>query len=214
MNGNPIKSHTIIVANGSFPEHSIPLGYLKNAARIVCCDGSAESLIKAGYIPDAIVGDMDSLSHSIAARFRDRIFHEADQETNDLSKAVSWCIARGYSDLVILGATGKREDHTLGNISLLAEYIREVNAIMVTDTGIIMALHKSMLLSSSPGQQVSVFSINPETEISSRGLLYPLNKKKLTNWWTATLNESEGESFSLEFNGGPVLVYRKFTGKE
>ncbi len=211
MNAIPVKSNTIIVANGSFPEHDIPLGYLKNAARIICCDGSTESLIKAGYIPDAIVGDMDSLSNTIAGRFRDRIFHNPDQETNDLSKAVSWCIARGYTDLVILGATGKREDHTLGNISLLAEYIKEVNAIMVTDTGIIRAFRKSTSLNSLPGQQVSVFSINPETEISSRGLLYPLNHKKLTNWWTATLNESEGESFSLEFNGGPVLVYQKFS---
>ena len=69
---------------------------------------------------------MDSLDPSIAGRFHDRIFRNSDQETNDLTKAVTWCSERGYRDLVILGATGKREDHTMGNISLLAEYIREM----------------------------------------------------------------------------------------
>ena len=81
--------------------------------------------LMAGFIPDAIVGDMDSLNESIAGRFHDRIFKDKDQDTNDLTKAVAWCSERGYRDLVILGATGKREDHTIGNISLLAEYIKD-----------------------------------------------------------------------------------------
>ena len=124
-----------------------------------------------------------------------------DQDTNDLTKAVAWCSERGYRDLVIVGATGKREDHTIGNISLLAEYIKDVNVKMVTDTGILMALTESSVVSSFPGQQVSIFSIDPETEITSHGLRYPLDRKKIENWWVATLNESTGDSFSLEFNG-------------
>ncbi len=52
---------------GYFPGHKIPLGYLKNAARIICCDGSVRNLIKAGFIPDAIVGDMDSLTSLLAS---------------------------------------------------------------------------------------------------------------------------------------------------
>jgi thiamine pyrophosphokinase len=204
------NSYTVIVADGNFPVHEIPLGYLKAALRIVCCDGSAENLIKAGYIPDAIVGDMDSLNESIAGRFQDRIFRNSDQETNDLTKAVGWCIERGFGDLVIVGATGKREDHTVGNISLLAEYIRDANVRMVTDTGIIMALTSSTALASFPGQQISIFSIDPDTELTSEGLRYPLNRKKIYNWWVATLNESTGDSFLLRFEGGPVIVYLKF----
>jgi thiamine pyrophosphokinase len=203
---------TVIVADGNFPSHEIPLGYLKAAGRIVCCDGSAENLIKAGYIPDAIVGDMDSLNESIAGRFQDRIFRNSDQETNDLTKAVEWCAERGFRDLTIVGATGKREDHTIGNISLLAEYIRDVNVKMITDTGILMAITSSAVLSSFPGQQISIFSIDPDAEITSHGLRYPLNMKKIHNWWVATLNESTGDSFSLQFKGGPVIVYLKFKG--
>ncbi len=214
MKDNPINSITVIVADGSFPEHHIPLGYLKEAGRIICCDGSAENLLKAGFVPEAIVGDMDSLSKETADRFSDRIFRGGNQDTNDLTKAVCWCSERGYTEIVIVGATGKREDHTIGNISLLTEYSKDVKVIMVTDTGILLPFLNGSKISSFPGQQVSIFSIDPETKISSKGLRYPLDNKKLKNWWVATLNESLEDSFTLEFNQGRVIVYLKFPGKE
>jgi thiamine pyrophosphokinase len=203
-------SNTVIVADGTFPVHAVPLEYLHKADLIVCCDGSAGSPINSGMIPDAIVGDMDSLSDELRNRFSDRIFVEDNQETNDLTKAVEWCHASGYDDITILGATGKREDHTIGNISLLVEYSRFVDVKMVTDTGIILPFHKSCRLETFPGQQISIFSVDPETEITSAGLLYPLERKKLSNWWQATLNEAIGETVELKFEGGAVLVFLNF----
>ncbi|MCX6326728.1 MAG: thiamine diphosphokinase [Bacteroidia bacterium] len=205
-----MSAYTVIIADGSFPNHEIPLCYLKNASRIICCDGSAENLLNAGYIPDAIVGDMDSTSEDLTNRFADRIFLDESQDTNDLTKTVCWCSERGYTDIVIVGATGKREDHTIGNISLLAEYIKDVSVIMVTDTGILHPYLKGSTISSFPGQQVSIFAIDTEAEISSKGLRYPLNRKKIDNWWVATLNEALGDTFTLEFNQGRVIVYLKF----
>lgn len=210
MNNIQFKSCTVIVADGNFPHHDIPLGYLRNAERIICCDGSAQNLILAGMQPEAIVGDLDSLNNDLSNRLADRIFLDESQDTNDLTKAVSWCSEKGYKDIVIVGATGKREDHTLGNISLLAEYIKDVNVFMVTDTGILRPFLTSSEISSFPGQQVSIFSIDPETEVTSYGLRYPLNRTKIKNWWVATLNEALGDSFSLEFKAGRVIVYLKF----
>ena len=202
-----ISSKTVILADGTFPENEIPLGYLRNAQSIICCDGSADQLIKAGFIPEAIVGDLDSVTAEVATKYSDRLFPDRDQETNDLTKAVRWCIERDQKDLVILGATGKREDHTIGNISLLAEYAREADIMMVTDSGILRPYLKSCVFPAIPGQQISVFSINPETEITSRGLVYPLLRKKLRNWWEATLNEAAGEIVELEFEGGAIIVF-------
>ncbi len=210
MNDIQFKSCTVIVADGTFPRHEIPLHYLKNAKRIICCDGSVQNLILAGMQPEAIIGDLDSLNDDLANRFADRIFLYESQETNDLTKAVSWCSEMGYKDIVIVGATGKREDHTIGNISLLAEYIKDMNVLMVTDTGILRPFLTSTEISSFTGQQVSIFSIDPETEVTSTGLRYPLNRTKIKNWWFATLNEALGDSFSLEFNAGRVIVYLKF----
>jgi thiamine pyrophosphokinase len=210
MEDNQTIYNTVIVADGLFPTHEIPLGYLNNATKIICCDGSAANLVLAGYTPDAIVGDMDSLSEDLTTRFPDRIFPDDNQDTNDLTKAVIWCSANGYKDIVIVGATGKREDHTIGNISLLTEYVKESNVVMITDTGVFLPFLKSCKVSSLPGQQVSIFSIDPQTEITSAGLKYPLIHTKFLNWWVATLNESLGESFTLDFKDGRVIVYLKF----
>ena len=205
-----MSEKTIILANGKFPEHKIPLGYLREAGRIVCCDGAARNLLKCGIEPDAIVGDCDSLDNEIIQKYSVKIYRDFDQETNDLTKAVNWCLARNFKDIIILGATGLREDHTIGNISLLAEYSINAKVIIVTDTGIIMPLHESSTLTSFPGQQISIFSINTETEITSTGLKYPLDHIKLKNWWRATLNESEGVHFTLDFKDSPLIIYLKF----
>ena len=201
---------TVILADGNFPSHEIPLKFLREAGHIICCDGSTGNLTKAGLEPEAIVGDLDSLNKKIADRFAELLYRDNEQDTNDLTKAVKWCIRKGYNDIVILGATGKREDHTIGNISLLAEYSKEIKVKMITDTGTITPVLKSTNFSSFPGQQVSVFSIDPETEITSVGLKYKLNRLKLHNWWRATLNESTGNTFELRFNGGPLIIYQKF----
>jgi thiamine pyrophosphokinase len=201
---------TIILADGSFPQHEIPLKYLREAGRIVCCDGSVKNLISEGLEPDAIVGDMDSLPEDLSAKYAGRLFPDDEQETNDLTKAVKWCSKRGHSDIIILGATGKREDHTLGNISLLADYAKEVGVIMVSDTGIIRPLLQPGDIMSFPGQQVSIFSLDPLTEITSHGLKYKLDRLRLNSWWRASLNESTGDRFSLSFTGGPLILFLKF----
>lgn len=203
-------SNAVIVADGSFPVHPIPLEILDKAEVIVCCDGSAENLVRYGLVPDAIVGDMDCLSYDLKERFADRIYVDNGQETNDLTKTVLWCHESGYDDLVIIGAGGKREDHTIGNISLLVEYAKIVKVKMVTDSGIFLPFMTSCRIGSLKGQQVSVFSICPGTEITSTGLLYPLTGRKLNNWWEGTLNEATGDSIELKFTGGPVLVFLKF----
>ena len=205
-----MKGKTVILANGQFPTHEIPLAYLRNAARIVCCDGAVNTLTTSGMEPFAIVGDCDSISGEVLKKYPDRIFRIDEQETNDLTKSVRWCVERGLRDIVILGATGKREDHTIGNISLLVEYAKIADVMMVTDTGYIYPALRNMEFNSSPGQQVSVFSINPDTEITSCGLKYPLLRRKPANWWEATLNEATSTSFSLTFNGGPLIVFITF----
>jgi thiamine pyrophosphokinase len=205
-----IFPETAILANGKFPDHPIPVGYLLNAKRVICCDGAADSLIDFGLEPYAIVGDCDSVNKKVAERYKDRLFRNSDQETNDLTKSVEWCSGKGYNNIAILGATGKREDHTLGNISLLIEYAKIVTAIMVTDSGILIPVMNNSKIESEKGQQVSVFSIDPCSEITSAGLKYKLEKKMLSNWWIATLNEAEGNSFTLEFEGGPLIVYMRF----
>jgi len=197
---------TVILANGDFPSHALPLSILNNSKYLVCCDGAIVNLVKTGRIPDAIVGDCDSLSEEYQKRFSDIIHQFAEQETNDLTKAVNFCVQQGRKEIVILGATGKREDHTIGNISLLCEYMKDAGVEMITDYGVFVAIDSDAIFESTPGQQVSLFCID-HSKITSHNLLYPIKDQIFTNWWQATLNEAEKEEFTIETEGR-VIVYR------
>jgi thiamine pyrophosphokinase len=206
-----MNKSVVILANGSFPDHDIPLGYLKAADKVICCDGAVVKLVESGIEPWAVVGDLDSVPDKLARQYADRMHSSGDQDTNDLTKAVIFALENGFTDIVILAATGGREDHTIGNISLLVDYSVSAEVKMVTDNGIFLPVRSGTVISSWAGQQVSVFSTDPLIEVSSTGLKYPLEALRLANWWTGTLNESTGESFSLEFSGeAGLLVYLVF----
>ncbi len=200
----------VILADGAFPESAYCLDLLRNAEYLVCCDGAAAHVANI-RMPDAIVGDMDTLSTEWQKRFEPIIHRESEQETNDLCKAFRFVLAKGFKNIVILGATGKREDHTLGNLGHLTDFARKIpDTRIVTDHGEFIALLNSPAeVSSFAGQQISILSTNPVTEITSKGLKYPLNLLKLTSWWQGTLNEAESDRFTLEFTpASPLLLFK------
>jgi len=200
---------TVIIANGAFPCHPVPLSFLREASHIICCDGATESLLEYGLEPDFIVGDLDSLSQSLQQRYRQRLHHDTDQETNDLTKAVNFCTKRQWNKITILGATGKREDHSIGNISLLPDYAANAQVQMITDYGVFMPLLSSGRFASFAGQQVSIFSLTPDTIFTFHGLKYPLSKQTLTSWWQGTLNEAIGDKFYIVMDYGKALIFRQ-----
>jgi len=203
-------SNPVILANGTFPTHPIPVAALRNATPLVCCDGAVNKLLAAGMAPDVIIGDLDSMGPDIRSRFGDRLIEVADQETNDLTKAIRWCQEQDMRAVTILGATGEREDHTLANLALLATYARDMSVEMITDFGTFSVVREPRTFPCHPGQQISIFSLTPETGITSAGLKYPLNSLKLMEFWQGSLNEATGDSFSLTFSQGTLLVYRVF----
>lgn len=193
----------VILANGEYPTHPLALQFLAEAPYVVCCDGAADEYIRRGQVPDAIIGDGDSLSPENKKRYAHLLHHNPDQETNDQTKAVQFLIGEGKKALVILGATGKREDHTLGNISLLMEYDRMgVQVCMVTDYGLFIPAHNTQTFTSTPGQQVSIFNFGA-TGLHGEGLVYPLSD--FDCWWKGTLNEAQDAQFTVHCQGDYLI---------
>ena len=198
-----------MVANGLFPTRPELLDCIRRADYLVACDGAIEKLEKFRE-PDVVVGDLDSLSNELRSCYENRIYEISEQETNDLTKAMHFVREKGWEDVLILGATGLREDHTLGNISLLLEYMSDFREVKIcSDYGCFTPIQKTTLLNSYPGQQISLFSCYPHGEISVQGLRYPINHRKLYRWWEATLNEAIGEQFSVILHEeGQVIIYQ------
>ena len=205
----------IILADGLFPSSEFVLNILRQADVVVCCDGSAQKLLDFGIEPTYIVGDLDSLSLEFKQQFAHKIILNSDQETNDLTKAVDFCHSNNWDNIAILGATGLREDHAIGNISLLCDYKQKINNIvMISDFGIFIPVFNTTVFQSFPGQQVSVFSLNPQTKLTFKGLKYPVTNHSFASWWQGTLNASLGDSFEIILhNEGPIIVYTTLNGE-
>lgn len=201
-------SSCVIIANGRFPKHEIPLSVLQKADYTVCCDGAANEYIRNYGTPNAIVGDCDSISKENWIKHADIIYKDANQETNDLTKAVNFCVAKGIKDIAIIGGTGHREDHTLGNISLLAQYAHRAKVKMLTNYGIFTPILSSTTFECIKGQQVSIFSIDGKA-ISSKGLLYPIQNRVFKYWWEGTLNECIDKKFTIETES-TVIVFQTY----
>ena len=194
----------VILANGDFPQAEIPLDLLSRAPFVCVCDGAVNHYPLA----DAIVGDGDSVPENL----RDRLIQIEEQEDNDLTKATRYCLSKGMRRIIYLGATGQREDHTLGNISLIVRYMQEmvVEPLLATDYGWFVVAEGESSFDSFKGQQVSIFNMTCNA-LSSEGLLwqaYPYRQ-----WWQGTLNEAAGDSFTLK-GDGLYLVYRTYQAKE
>ena len=191
---------TAVLAAGDFPQKGgEPYRLLASARRVVACDGAADEYRRVfGRWPDAVVGDLDS--------FRGRLpacaVRVPDQNVNDLSKAIAYCRGKGWGDLVVLGATGKREDHTVGNIyRALDEQVR-----VVTETGEFLPVCGALRFRTWKGAGVSVFAPDSRTKMTSRGLRWRLAGVRFANAWCATLNRASSETVAVT-SDRPAFVF-------
>lgn len=193
----------VVIDAGTFPTNGIALHWLDGCDRIVCCDGAANEYLASERPVWRIVGDCDSLSPEILGKYSHIVRRIPDQETNDQTKAVRYLAAHGIRRIAILGATGRREDHTLGNISLLIDYLGEgIEARAYTDFGVFIPCEGSREFRCPPRTQVSVFNFGA-TGIRADGLRYPL--RDFDRWWQGTLNETTSDAFRIHARGAYLI---------
>lgn len=212
----------VIIVNGDFPKKEYPRYIVRSADFIICCDGAfdrylriSESIFGKKRIPDAIVGDMDSLSGKSRAEYADIITGNPDQETNDQTKAFVYVMDKfpDISEIHIIGATGKRADHTIGNISLLMEYARAydldargITVDIISDHETIFPVTDTTEIQCGEGRSVSIFSPDSSLRIRSEGLVWPTDNVVFDNWWKATLNRASDDTVKLIFSHKSIAV--------
>ena len=204
----------IIICDGQFPKTEYPRYLIRTADYIICCDGALKKFIRYSpaifgeeRLPDLVIGDMDTLSESLQKKHADIIIKENEQDHNDQTKAVRWALNNisDIANIYILGSTGGRADHTIGNLSLLMEYTRmfdlgEIVIEAITDEGTIFAVNDTIEFECGTGRSVSIFSPDNTLRIKSVGLEYQTENVVFDNWWKATLNKAAQDNVRLEFS--------------
>ena len=214
--------NVVIICDGKFPKTEYPRYLIRTADHIICCDGALKKFLRNSVgifgeerLPDAVIGDMDSLSPGMKERYSRIVVQIDEQEHNDQTKAFRWVMENldNVGSIYILGATGEREDHTIGNISLLMEYARSydldakgITLEMVSDYSTIFAITDTYEMECGEGRKVSILSPDNSLRIKSEGLEWPTDEVVFDNWWKATLNRASQDKVRLEFNHRSIAL--------
>ena len=177
------------------------VGDLTNDALIIGADGGGERLLAAGIEPDAVVGDLDSLSAVAQKQFSDRLVRDTGPDSSDLEKAVSWARAERADDIVVIGWSGGRLDHTLAALSLAFEGVQ-----LHDDHFRVTAVAGSAEFTAQPGTLFSLMAL-PEAVVSVGGARWNLGQEPLAMGARGMHNEVAADGrVRVECHTGKLLL--------
>lgn len=170
----------LILANGHAPSKSLLNRHLADADVFVCADGGANAAAKLGVVPDLIIGDLDSISPATVKKFSGVTARRiADQNSTDLEKAFVWAQKNGYKEVRVLGATGGRLDHTVGNLSALVKFSRKLAVTFHDADGDIFVVGTERCFDVPTGTTVSLLPMTLCEGVMTRGLKWELRYESL-----------------------------------
>ncbi|WP_240453830.1 thiamine diphosphokinase [Chachezhania antarctica] len=165
-----VSSPVTLIGGGLVTEADLLLA-LERAPVLVAADGGAIPALAAGHVPQAVIGDFDSLPPGALARIpADRQFRIAEQDSTDFDKAL-----RSISAPLILavGFLGARLDHQLAALNVLVRH-SDRPCLMLGPSEVVFHLPPVFEIALSPGDPVSLFPMRPVAGRST-GLEWPID---------------------------------------
>ncbi len=139
---------------------------------LIGADGGGNAIGAAGLVPEAILGDLDSLENRATWEKCTRVIHIPEQITTDFQKAL---YSTAAPVTLALGMTGKRLDHTLAALGALLEVARHRRVLLVDETDVALAVSGPIAFDAAAKERVSVHPLVPIVFERTRGLFYPMD---------------------------------------
>lgn len=149
---------------------------LKIAPVLVAVDGGAGHCLAFGVLPQAVIGDMDSLSAEQAGRLDPATVHRiSEQDSTDFDKAL-----RHVACPVVVGVgfTGGRIDHELAAYHTLLKRA-DKPCVLVGESEIVFLCPPGLTLPTEANDTVSLFPLVACTG-TSEGLHWPIDGLRLS----------------------------------
>lgn len=173
----------VILTGGTVEDLQWLKRVLAGADRLICVDSGTNYAAALGIVPGVVVGDMDSIDPSLLESYRRQgvVIKEypAEKDDTDTALALAEALASRPDEVIILGATGTRFDHTLANVHLLrvalehrvpARIINEYNEISL------VAPRQPAVVKGRPGDEFSLLPLTGVvTGVQVRGARWPLD---------------------------------------
>jgi thiamine pyrophosphokinase len=199
----------LILANGNPPSKRLFRKYLFSADWFICADGGANTAVRFGSIPHLIIGDFDSVEKETLRVFRKVETQKLkDQNSTDLEKALTAAIQKKCTEIVVLGATGGRLDHAIGNLSALAKFSRKTNIKFIDDIGEFIPVGHNLEITLPIGTNISLLPLSRCRAIVTKGLKWNLNNESLQlGIRESTSNSVVSSHVNIKVQSGDLIAF-------
>ncbi|MDF2889589.1 MAG: thiamine pyrophosphokinae [Lacrimispora sp.] len=213
-----MKDRAGLIVTGGTIDFDFARAFLANQSfdKIIAVDGGLTALSQLNLKPDAVVGDFDTVEESVLSEYRNFSgeitwdIHKPEKDETDTELALSTAMKLGCKELVLLGATGGRLDHFMGNLHLLYYCLKQgMNASIVDSKNRITVLEKGRVFEVERmwGNYISFLPLSMDVKgITLTGFKYPLTQKDISIGTSLCIsNELTGASGSIEFDSGVLI---------
>ena len=195
----------VIISAGSIKDYEYTKSFINDGDFVICADGGLLHAKNMGIVPNLTVGDFDSYKGEVTGEVK-KFNPEKDYTDTDL--AVKEALERGYREIILLGATGTRLDHTLSNIGVL-EFIALTRGkgYIVNENNIITVIRENTKIKPKEGWHLSLIPIGKVKGVSLKNLKYSLNDYDLKfSQSLAVSNEFTDKEAEIEIKEGSLIV--------
>lgn len=197
-----------LIINGGNINYDFASVYIKNTKfdKVIAVDGGLIFADKMNIIPDYIIGDFDTVQSSLLDKYNTQskiIKYNPIKDNTDSEIAINYACDINSTEIVIIGATGKRMDHTLANIEILVTPLRKgIEAYIIDEYNKIYLIDNLKTISKSEqyGKYVSLIPLSKVEGLTLKGFKYPLDN------YTYDIGISIGISNELEAENGIVKL--------
>lgn len=204
-----LKNRCVIIGGGDCTASLLTESIDIKNDYIICADSGYDYAVSAGFTPDLLIGDFDSIS--VVPQDVNKITLSVEKDVTDCVAAFEEGIKRGYTSFALFGGTGGRFEHTFANISLMANASKSNFTFVIIDSKHIFKsiTDSSIKIAYNENRQISVFAYGGKAfGVTEKGFHYPLNDYTLNPFDGAlgTSNDIIEEFGEISVKSGTLII--------
>ena len=200
----------VIVGGAGIRNYQTIWEYLNPDDFNIFCDSGLYHQEALGIEPHLIVGDFDS--HENPHLDVETIVLPREKDDTDTVFAVKEALKRGFDNFLLLGVTGGRLDHTLGNLSILLMLHRQGKRALLVDSDSEMEIvSKDPVWIDGSFPFFSLLNISGTAEgITVEGAKYPLRDAEIRCTYQYGISNEvlPGQRARVSVEKGELLLVR------
>ena len=209
-------SATLIFIGGD-PPHPNVRQHLPTDAYVIAADSGYAHAIAMGFVPNELVGDMDSITAIDLTDAHDSNVliteYPTDKDLTDTEIAIASALARQSTHITVVSGGGDRFDHVLGMVHSLASCAGTVDTTLFIGTARVsyVSYTKEFQLNTQPGDIVSLIPLGGDNTVTTTGLQWELTNDTLQSFASRGVsNIATSESVSISVTDGLLAVIQPF----